>query len=85
MGHSTSVVALAAHPLGQHVLTAQKPQRKKMAMMEKGTKQTKLSLTFNTRYKCKLYLASYLRAVCRFMAPKKEVLSLRAFFKYCPV
>lgn len=54
MGHSTSVVALAAHPLGQHVLTAQKPQRKKMAMMEKGTKQTKLSLTFNTRYKCKL-------------------------------
>lgn len=30
-------------------------------------------------------MTSYLRAVCRFEGPKKEVLSLRAFFKNCPL
>lgn len=29
-------------------------------------------------------MASYLRAVFTFVGPKKEVFSLRAFFKYCP-
>lgn len=32
-----------------------------------------------------LWVRSYLRAVCRSVAPKKEVFSLRAFFKNCPV
>lgn len=33
---------------------------------------------------CKMWMASYLSAVFTFVGPKKEVLSLRAFFKYCP-
>lgn len=33
---------------------------------------------------CRIWVASHLRAVFTFVGPKKEVFSLRAFFKYCP-
>lgn len=83
VGHSTSVVTLAAHPLGQQVLTAQTRHQGEKRWRCGGQNKLSNFIPFHTKYK--LLVPSYVRAVCRFSGPKKEVLSLRAFFKYRPL
>ena len=44
-----------------------------------------MTLEIKAHKKMTVKLVAYLRAVCMFMGPKKEVCSWRAFLKYCPV
>lgn len=77
MCHSISVVTLSAHPLGQQVLTAQTRIREKSGHVLGRDNRHLTDFLFK--------ILSYFRAVCRHVGPKKEVLSLTAFFRNWPV